>query len=613
MQWTELHASVLTQAFEKVLGKPESGTMVFARCLTPEVVHTLIGDNSFTPKGWNVWRVVDSNNEQIRAISADRAVEIRETKTTATLLLVDTEKAGAGMDGIYSAAREVDEKNLFGIALQLVGKEITIRLSSQHRKYAEQAIKTARGHGRRFSISPWTEFDFLCRIASETCHPGAYLHLLGLWPVQESEEFEAESELNASRMFVDRLLETATSGLTIAKRIEALRLLPPSEMQLVDLERFLRLTATKPLVLALAELVDKKHLWVNALQLEGDTGSIQTIELSSWRTSTGKIAKWSGLMEGDVFDAPPELILDLEAEDKGDYSRLEVKWKARPTNLKKGAVEYRIVIVTDLDEELASGQVIHSARREEKFQFSNDDFVMLSEDVLISAKVVVSVIGNEEVEQQESEEFIIRFGKSPKREQGGVGRKVRAFSEGIIELDNRKSMSETVDSCNIGLDSKGFVLLRTHQHRKSFRVFRPSLIDEVEMQWKDQSGTIGRWRVKVRASGARAGEAEFVPFGDSQSPLGSLRTFWNRAAAASSKLAESFSKLGGGVGQVYDEKSKAFGVVKEYLLAWAALLEEGDPLLALVNTVEVQSLSGRTIGVIVFAKSSASCGLASSL
>ena len=34
-------------------------------------------------------------------------------------------------------------------------------------------------------------------------------------------------------------------------------------------------------------------------------------------------------------------------------------------------------------------------------------------------------------------------------------------------------------------------------------------------------------------------------------------------------------------------------------MAWAALLEQGDPSLALANTVEVQSLSGRTIGLIV--------------
>jgi DNA polymerase III delta prime subunit len=53
------------------------------------------------------------------------------------------------------------------------------------------------------------------------------------------------------------------------------------------------------------------------------------------------------------------------------------------------------------------------------------------------------------------------------------------------------------------------------------------------------------------------------------------------------------------VGQIYDEKSKAFDTVREYLLAWAALLDDGDPSVALAHTVEVQSLSGRMIGLIV--------------
>jgi DNA phosphorothioation-dependent restriction protein DptH len=153
------------------------------------------------------------------------------------------------------------------------------------------------------------------------------------------------------------------------------------------------------------------------------------------------------------------------------------------------------------------------------------------------------------------------------------------------------------------VDSKGCVLLRMPQHGKSFRVFRPSLIYEVEQQWTEQGGAIGRWRVKVRASGARAAEAEFVPFARPESLSGTLwESLWDRVASASRRMSERFAFCGGGVGQFYDERSKVFdSVFREYLLAWAALLElqEGDPFLVLANTVEVQSLSGRTIGLIV--------------
>ena len=91
----------------------------------------------------------------------------------------------------------------------------------------------------------------------------------------------------------------------------------------------------------------------------------------------------------------------------------------------------------------------------------------------------------------------------------------------------------------------------------------------------------------------------------------SMQSLWDRVANASRRMAERFAACGGGVGQIYDEKSKAFDtVVKEYLLAWAALLDEGDPSLALANTVEVQSLSGRTIGLIVLPSHPLACGLA---
>ena len=76
-------------------------------------------------------------------------------------------------------------------------------------------------------------------------------------------------------------------------------------------------------------------------------------------------------------------------------------------------------------------------------------------------------------------------------------------------------------------------------------------------------------------------------------------TTWERTTSASRRLAERFA-LRGGCGQIYDQTSKGFdSVVKEYLLAWAALLDQGEPALALANTVEIQSLAGRTIGLIV--------------
>ena len=594
MELTPLHGRLLGHAFERVLGHPESGAVAFARCLTPDVVAELSAAESFDPEGWQVFRVADEDDARSRTITADSAVERREVKGDAVLLLVDTDRAGAGMDGIYSASQEVSEANLFQAARRLAGSEVTRRLSGAHRRYAEQAIRRAAGFGDRFGVSPWTAFDFLCRIAERERHPGACLHLLGLWPVKETEEPDATEALNVSRRFVEQLLGAEASGLSIPARIDSLRLAEPAQDQRRDLERFLYDAEVKPLLSALERMADMEHLWVGALRIES-TRDIRSLELVSWRNRNGRVAKWSGLVE-ESDDDPPVLILKPEAEQSSDYSKLEIKWRTDPDNLGKNAVDYRIVVLTgNMEEEIAGLEVSHSARKEEKCRFSNDDFSVLNEDALVSAKVVVSVIGDDAIERQESEEFIIRFGQPPESTAGGIGKKVRTFSEGLVELDDREAVS-AVAASPIGLaaDSKGFVLLRTSEgrQRKSFRVFRPPLLHEVEKQWTGGKGAIGRWRVKVRTSGIRAGEVEFVPSeGRGQA--------WNRMAAASRRMADRFRGTEGGIGQIYDDRSKTFNIARDYVLAWTALLLEGDPSLALCHTVEVQSLSGRTIGLIV--------------
>ena len=589
MDWTPLHGTLLGRAFGRLLGQPERGAMAFARCLTPDVVAALALDASFAPEYWRVLRVADTDDEVNRTTDADTAVELRETKDEPTLLLVDTGRAGAGMDGIYSAAREVGEAELFAEAGRLARAE----LSSAHRKYAERGIRRAQGVGRHDSVSPWAEFDFLCRVAAHRRHPGEYLHLLGLWPVATVGEGDTDAELAAARRFVDRMLGVAAAGLTVPARIASVRIAATGE-QRRDLERFVAQAATRPLRDALQALAGRPRLWVGSLPVHpGD--DIQAVEIVPWRNKNGKVTAWSGLVE------PPEggrseLVLKPDPRSAKEYSNLEVRWKARPADLEKNVVDYRVAVLTDLDEELAARDVRHAARQQEKCRFSNDDFSALSEDSLLTARVVVSVVGRDEIERQQSEEFVIRFGEPQEKTAGGAGRKVRTLSEGLVEFPGRETAAAAVENPTcVTTDARGFVVLRPPDARlrKSFRVFRPPLIRDVENEWTGRQGALGRWRVRVRASGERAAALEFAP------AAGGRGTAWGRTVAASRRLAERFRDGGGGVGQVHDDRSKSFDLTKEYLLAWTALLDDGDPELALCNTVEVQSLSGRTIGLIV--------------
>ena len=590
MYWTRLHAELLAKAFGKLLGDSRIGTMAFVRCLAPDVVKALADDEKFAPNGWQVRRVAD-DVVNTRTITADRAVEWREEKGEAVLLLVDTSRAGAGMDGIYSASLEVDETALFKEATRIAIREIKQDLLRPNQHYAKQAIKTARGYGRKYAVSLWTEFDFLCRIATGSRSPGAYLHLLGLWPISDGEFGEFGEQLNTSRMFVDRLLGPGSSSLSPAERIESIRLDEDSE----TLEQFLQEVDTKPLPLSLKQLAKSEHLWIGKLRTEPPAKSIQRIDLKTWRSEKGSILKWSGLVGGSDAEEPPAFIMKPNAEQIGSFSTLLIKWNADPVDLEKNAAEYRISIQTDQGEELAFRDVSHSARRTgEQCRFTNDDFSELDENTQLEARVVISVVGNDKIERKKSEGFMIRFGDPPASEVAGVGTNVRAFSEGLVELESREAVSRIASAPLVVEDSKGFALLRTpveRGRRKSFKVFRPSLIAEVERQWTEKNGEIGRWAVRVRGSGDRAAAPRFEPCNSGGEP-------WVRAIAASRKFAERF-RGGGGVGQIYDEVAESFRSVQEYLRAWAALLEVGDPSYALANTVEVQSLSGRTIGLIV--------------
>ena len=592
MEWTNLHGRLLARAFGKLLGSSQPGAVAFVRCLTPDVVEALAADESFALDGWRILRVAHEEHAEQRTITADRAVEMRETKGEAVLLLVDTVHAGAGMDGIYSAAREMDETTLFQEATRLATREIERDL----RGYAEQAIRKARGHGGRHAVSRWAEFDFLCRSAAGGRSPGACLHLLGLWPIMDNEDDGFDELLNTSRMFVDRLLGPASANLPPPARIEAVRLDSNSERAVGDLERFLHSADTNPLPVALKHLAEDESLWIGNLRTEPPVQSIKSIELIPWRNRSGTVARWSGLVdEGDVED-PPAFILRPDANKSGRYSILEVRWKADPVDLEKNAAEYRIIVQTDQDEELAAREVPHSSRKTgEKCRFTDDDFSLLDEDTQLEAKIVIEIVGNDTIERQESESFKIRFGNPPEQETGGIGTKVRTFSEGLAELGSRDMVSVITSDPPVETDSKGFVLLRTpveQGRRKSFRVFRPSLIAEVERQWTEGRGRVGRWTIKVRGSGDRAEGPQFEPIdGDGEEA-------WTRVVAASHSFAARFAKVGG-VGQVYDETAGSFRAVQEYLRAWATLLENGDPVFALANTVEVRSLSGRTIGLIV--------------
>lgn len=604
MEWTSSHSFVMAQAMSELLGSPTDGSMAFVRCLAPEVVEHLATDKEgFVVTGWKVVRVAAEIDPARRTITADEAVEMRESKDAAALILVDTAAAGAGMDGIWSSARELTEQDV----LQRAHRIALARLDPVHQEYVKQALRQARAGGARNRLPPSRQLDFVCRVLGGNLSPGAELHLIGLWPVNDDgrNPEDVESDLGESRRFVDRLLGSGAVALSRSERIQSLRLVGETRRQRQDLERFLRTNETLPVVGAARGLRNRRHLWVNSLVTERAVDNLLAIELVSWRGKTGKLLKWSGLKDGK--DDLPQLILpwEADADDPKAAVGLGVRWKARPRHLKRGAADYRVQVLTNgTDSEVAGHDVAHTAKIHEKLVFGLEDFSEVEEGAVLPVRVVVSAVsatdprGDSVPLRVESEEFQIVFGDL-EGSQAATGKTFRTFSDAVIELRDREAVARMTSlKATRPVEAKGgFLTWRSPDERKRFRVYRAPLFKEIEERWRAREDAIGRWRIRVRMSGERIGSPEFIP----SKPCGSVsKPIWNRALGASRRIAtEVFADIGG-AGQLYDQDTPRYkNIVTEYLRSWIALLRVGKPDLALAQTVEVQSQAGSLLGLIV--------------
>ncbi|MGH9930155.1 MAG: hypothetical protein ACREA9_13160, partial [Pyrinomonadaceae bacterium] len=232
---SDSHMSCLSEAFAKILGKPAEGTMSYVRCLSPEVIAELCGPRPLQLAGWHVYAVAGHSPHGDRFITADCAVDLREEKQGNVLLLVDQREAGAGMDGIYSAVREVGEKELFDTANKIVFR----KMLKKTREFAQQAWREARRIGRGNTTSPWREFDFYAQCLNEPEAAGEHVALLGLWPIHTAEELRLE-DIGVSAQIVERLLLTAGAANTAQARVESLLLPAEAKQQVRELENFLR-------------------------------------------------------------------------------------------------------------------------------------------------------------------------------------------------------------------------------------------------------------------------------------------------------------------------------------------------------------------------------------
>jgi DNA phosphorothioation-dependent restriction protein DptH len=469
---------------------------------------------------WKIAVVTNEHDPASRCITADLAVEWREDKAEPVLLLINVDTAGAGMDGIYSAAREVTEEELFGTCLKLAHD----RLPHGCKRFAEAARRKARHTSRNQSLSPWREFSYLCRASLGQHALGEALPEIALWPIATDEVLDLE-DLDRSARLVERLLPRVGNRQSPEARVAGLRLPESQADEARKLTAFLNDAERSSRLDALQRLELEEELWINRLQPGVfDSQSLHGIEWSSWRGKTGKLLAWSGLT--DNADQRAELRLNGNFEELSNRARLEVRWKTDPAQMAKGTVDY-IVQIKSGNDVLAEKSVSHRPKNFQQCVFTQDDFGDLDENDRFEAQAIIRALAGDTGEEPgspfraESEEFILLFGEQATVTKNSIGRVYPTLALAVVDIAQDEPAFQQIasDIANphiFSLDKKGYIACR--HNGKTARVLCPNLLRDLAICWAEQGGSIGRWRQRVRADGSIAGAPEFVPMsvGDDQ-------------------------------------------------------------------------------------------------
>lgn len=569
------HATLLAEALGALLGEPMDGTVAFVRCLPSEQIDALIASDAFAIPEWTVAAVVDSVGE--RRITADQAVEQREDKSGASLLLIDPLRAGAGLDGIYSAGREIGEAELFGKALDLARKPFWGRMP-----FLDAAMRRAERLGRRRRLTPWARFDFTVTAATEG--EGRALAKLGLWPVK-CDGTPTIAQLDISAALADRLLYAGDSR-SVAERVRSLLLDDAAEQEL-RLERLLRSLAGRSPEAAAAAVAEEPGLWLGSLAPGFASQNVRRLALVPWRDGKNALLKWSGLTKPEAAAQIPRLVLDREAAVK-DRAQLGIRWTSDPDDLPAGAVDYRVTITAGEDV-LVELTLPHRDKSQQQIAIGLESFEDLEGDEKFEAVVQISAVGVEDVEPVISEPFSLEFGTTTKDLTTASGQLVRTLVEGAIGAPDRARFEELVATSHPAEDKKGFVNWTGEVAGRGARVFRPPLLRRMEEAWQLAGGPVGRWVQVVRPDGSPIGELEFVRLDDAGDPG------LDRVRDACRRLSMEVGPSGF-LGRVL---TAGWPAADRYVNAWEKALEAGPSGLALHGTIEVRDQGGSVVGLLV--------------
>ncbi len=589
----------LLKALSKLLGTPHPGAMAYTRCLYEKEIDDLLQNAATKDNSWYVAGVGARIHDGW--ITGDKAVEIREEKGRACCLLVLPSEAGAGMDGIYNAAREISEHELFTLAVQLSRNAINREVSS----FGIEAVKSAqRIGGKRRKITGRQELGFYDILASHADCPGAALPVLGLWPIAGTLD-DARHKLSHSAVMVERLLQPGGAAQTPGMRVSSLSLSSDETKAANTLEASLRRSAGLSLEEAIEHITSDESLWLGGINPAFIHGKLEKLDLTPWYSSvSGKLHKWSGLTSDEgvgIEESLPQFRIN-------DESKLTVRWKVYPESLPAGAVTYEVQMLVG-DDLIASETVVHRGKAELKAVFDKDHFEDVDEGSRQEVRLKISAPGVDGILPVETIDFLLCYGEGEISERTSSGEVFRCPAEGAVQTNSREVVELFVEERQKGKqglpDKKGkpkvnerpkaqMLAFRLAGSNRGFRVERPDLLREIEEDWSRRDpNCVGRWRVCCRPDGNRAGDLIFIPC----EPFEAIELA--KLNDATKKFRDDCQKSGGTMSRLHLHGHSTAVVTQNFLNAWTAALEKGPPSLSLALTLEITSMSGKTLGLVV--------------
>lgn len=594
----------ILKALSDQLGHASNGDLVFARFFTVEEITRILEDCVGDLSGWRVAGV----SEMAYGASwlrGDQALEIREDKGQATLVLEDPAHAGAGMNGIYNAARELAEDTVFEEAIT----HAKAVLSRPLRDFGDEAVRRSkRVAGQRRTTPLRDQLSFFLSLASHPEQPGRALPQLGLWPVTGDAE-EAASALPNAVLLVEKLLLPPATTMAPALRVGSLALASDATETKAAMEELLRKAGSRTLAQSLEHAASIKSLWLGEMKPGFLAHALQRIEIVPWRSANDRLLKWSGLVQPGVSDGEaepkPRFILDKD----NPKCALEVRWLIWPQGLPAGAASFEIKMLCG-EEEIAERTVEHRGQAEAKAVFTPEsfDFEELDADTKLEVRLVISSPGSPEVEPQETEDFLLVLGTPTVGPPGAsAGEVFRCVADGVVQTTTHEALEEFLNERQEGkqgqsekpkldADAKGeFLTFRLSGVKRGFRVERPGLLRRVEEDWARRSAQpVGRWQATCRPDGSWLGDLVFLPLAQGTCS----EAEWARLQADSKKFAEDGMKSGGVLSRLYLHGHGTANTAADFINAWQAAMENGSAHLALANTLEIRTLGGHTIGLV---------------